>query len=411
MPRTVQTNLHCITYKTEIVMFSFAEMWLTRVIALITSLTSAPWLDGIPELDTEVLEMGSGTASENNVIHIPLENFEADVLINNTTYPIPAQEFADGEAIVQLDKYQTKVTTLSDDQLNGSSYPKIDSATRAHVRAILTNKYKKAIHALAPAKHTSDTPVLVTTGAVDSTGRKRLVYADLLSLKRALDAKQMPNEGRRLVLSSDHLNDLLEDRDRFANLLSNMNSGTLAPVIAGFEIFSYVGTPNFYDNAGVWTKRPFASIPTNADHQASVCFHVDNVAKKSGLTKQYMVEAKNDPEHQTNRLNYRHYFVALPVRQKYMGAIVSGGSVTTNVAVISTLSPETASSTDTLTINGSNFTGATAVKFDATNATSFVVVSDTVITAVIPTLADADYDVTVTGPAGTSNAEVLTISA
>ena len=391
-------------------MFSFPEMWLSRVVLLVTTLTSAPWLNGIPELDTQVLEVGSGTATEQNVIHIPLEQFEAEVLINNTTYPIPSQAFTDGEAIVQLDKYQTKVTTLSDDQAMGSSYAKIDSATRAHTRGILSNKFKKAIHALAPAKNTQDTPVIETTGTVDANGRKKLLYNDLVNLKRKLDAIQTPIEGRRLVLSSEHINDLLEDRDRFANLLSNMNTGEVAPKIAGFEIYSYDANPYLFKSSGVWTKRPYGVVPTNLDYEASVCFIVDNVAKKTGLTKQYFAPSNTDPENQTNRLNYRHYFVALPVKQKYMGAIVSGGNATPHTPIVSSLSPLTGLAASTVTINGSNFTGATAVQFNATNATSFTVVSDTTITAVVPALAAGDYNITVTGPAGVSNAEEFEVT-
>jgi hypothetical protein len=109
-------------------MFSFPEMWLSRVILLVTTLAAAPWLEGIEELDTPILELGSGTASEQNAIHIPLENFEVDVLINNSTYPIPAQPFVDGEALVHLDKYQTKGSlpnSLSElsDSLSGYSVP------------------------------------------------------------------------------------------------------------------------------------------------------------------------------------------------------------------------------------------------------------------------------------------------
>lgn len=306
-------------------MFTFPEMWLSRVILLVTTLTSAPWLDGIPELDTDIIEMGSGTASENNTIHIPLENFEVDVLINNTTYPIATQAFTDGAAVVQLDKYQTKVTTLSDDQINGAAYSKIDSATRAHVRGILSNKFKKAIHALAPAVDGATTPVIETTGA-GLDGRKKLVYADLLKLKRKLDTMQMPIEGRRLVLSSAHMNDLLEDRDRFANLLSDINSGKLAPKIAGFEIYSYDANPLFFkdtNNSNKWTKRPFGTAAQGGDKEVSVCFLADNVAKRTGFTKQYFTAAANNPRTQANELNYRHYFIALPVKQTYMGAIVS----------------------------------------------------------------------------------------
>lgn len=111
-------------------MKNFAEVWLARVIQLLTTANVAPWLDGIEELDTDIIEVGSGAAGEQNLIHIPVENFKPEVLINNTTYPIALQAFTDDEAVVALDKFQTKVTTLSDDQIIGASYRRIDSATR-----------------------------------------------------------------------------------------------------------------------------------------------------------------------------------------------------------------------------------------------------------------------------------------
>lgn len=299
---------------------SFPEVWLKRVIITITSLVAAPWLDGIAELDVQVLEVGSGSASEMNVIHIPVDDFEVEVLLNNTTYPIAQQAHTDSEVLVQLDKYQTKVTTLSDDQIIGAAYNKIDSATAKHTGSILKNKFKKAIHALAPASNTASTPVLAATGAeVTPGGRRRATYEDLVAMKDKLDQMDCPTEGRRMVLSTDHYNDLLLDKDRFANLLVNHNAGTVAPIIAGFEIFSYLGNP-YFTTAGA--KVPYGAIPGATDTRASVCFLVGNVAKKTGLTKQYFAKSDQDPENQTNRLNYRHYFIAMPMRQKYMGAII-----------------------------------------------------------------------------------------
>jgi IPT/TIG domain-containing protein/cysteine-rich secretory family protein len=55
-----------------------------------------------------------------------------------------------------------------------------------------------------------------------------------------------------------------------------------------------------------------------------------------------------------------------------------------------------------VTITGSSFTGATAVKFGTSPATSFTVVNDTTITAVTPAHALGMVDVTVTTPAGTT---------
>jgi hypothetical protein len=56
----------------------------------------------------------------------------------------------------------------------------------------------------------------------------------------------------------------------------------------------------------------------------------------------------------------------------------------------------------TVTITGTNFTGATDVSFGGTPATSFVVVNDTTITAVVPAHAVGVVDVTVTTPVATS---------
>lgn len=56
----------------------------------------------------------------------------------------------------------------------------------------------------------------------------------------------------------------------------------------------------------------------------------------------------------------------------------------------------------TVTITGTNFTGATAVNFGTTHAASFTVVSATQITAKTPTLSPALVDVRVTTPSGTS---------
>jgi hypothetical protein len=60
---------------------------------------------------------------------------------------------------------------------------------------------------------------------------------------------------------------------------------------------------------------------------------------------------------------------------------------------------------ETVVILGYNFTGATAVKFGATNAVSFTVISDTRIHAIAPAHAGGTVNVNVTTPDGTSSAE------
>lgn len=71
---------------------------------------------------------------------------------------------------------------------------------------------------------------------------------------------------------------------------------------------------------------------------------------------------------------------------------------------ITSISPVTGPVTGgtTVTITGTGFTGATAVKFGTTNATTFTVLSSTTITAVSPAHTAGTVDVSVTTPAGTT---------
>ncbi|AUS04493.1 hypothetical protein [Pseudotamlana carrageenivorans] len=294
---------------------NFPEIWLGRVIDNLKKGDVAPWLEGIAEIGVNPITINEGTITEKQKIYVPTTDFDVDVLINNTTYPIDVQVYDDGTIEITLDKYQTKVTTLSDDDTMGASYDKIDTVTNSHTRSINGDKYDKALHSIAPASHTADTPVLQTSGADDGTGRLRLTYNDLVEARRAF-----PYKGARLVLSNDHWNDLLLDRDRFGNLLVDYKMGQPAPVIAGFKIYKFEdGTHPLYDNTGA--KKAFGAVAAAGDTEASVMFAESGIAKKTGITKQYFLKAENNPRTQANELNYRHYFIATPYQAKKIGAI------------------------------------------------------------------------------------------
>src|SRR5690554_3580925 len=109
---------------------NFPEIWSDRFIENLNTAQVAPWLDGIPELNAQVSEINAGEITEKNTIHVASTDFEVDVLVNNTTYPIDYQAYADGHLTFNLDKFQTKVVTLADDDAKGASYSKIDVVTR-----------------------------------------------------------------------------------------------------------------------------------------------------------------------------------------------------------------------------------------------------------------------------------------
>ncbi len=289
------------------------EIWTGEVIKALRDGAEALFLNGLPDYSRY---------AENDVIHLVDCGADPDVLINNTTYPIDVQTITDSDKAFSLDKYQTKATPVTDDELYACSYDKIASVKERHVDAININKYAKALHALAPASNTSNTPILETTGdVVDSTiaSRKRLTRADIIALKRKFDDMKIPVIGRRLVLCAEHIEDLLLVDQKFADQYYNYTTGKIANLY-GFEVFEYQDSPQ-YTAAGV--KKAFGAIVAAGDRSASVAFHVKNTFKAAGSTKMYFSEAKTDPQNQRNLVNFRHYYVVLPKRTKGCMAILS----------------------------------------------------------------------------------------
>lgn len=295
----------------------YREVWTKALKEELSASENASFLEGIEDYSQHVKDVGD----ESQVIHLTYMGVEPDVLINNTTYPIPEQALGEEDIPVSLDKYQTKVTPITDDELYALSYDKIGTVKRKHGKAITKNKYKKAIHSIAPSNGTNTKmPVLVTTGVDDGTGRKRLQLKDLVALKTKLDDLEVPEEGRRLVLCTDHINDLLLLDQSFKQQYYNYTTGKLANMY-GFEVYSYVAMP--YYNPTTKVKLSFGAVPSATDRKASVFFSMERVVKASGWVKMYYSESKTDPATQTNRVNFRNHYIVMPTREEARGAIIS----------------------------------------------------------------------------------------
>ena len=287
------------------------EIWTGEVVRKVSTLEGATFLDGLPDYSRY---------ATNNVIHMAYMGVEPKVLINNSTYPLPTSALPNEDIGLSLDKYQTEVTIITDDELHANASDRMSVTRDMHAGAITKEKFKKALHAIAPAKHTTETPVLTTTG-IDVDGRKALTRSDIIRLKKAYDVMDVPMEGRRLVLCPDHIHDLLDLDQKFSAQYYDYKSGRIAGLY-GFDVYEYGAAP-YYDQEGK-TKKAFGATPTNKDVQASVAFYAPYIAKASGETKMYFSEAKTNPRMQENEINFRHYFLVIPKKQLYLGAIVSG---------------------------------------------------------------------------------------
>lgn len=293
----------------------FTEIWTGELVKRLRGGLTASWLDGVSDYSAAV---------NNEVVHLVDVGGDPDVLINNTTYPIPAQELEDGDIALGLDKFQTKKTVVSDDTLFAISYDKIGSVIERHGDAITIGKFKKAAHAVAPQSDTNATPVIPTSGEAGADGRKKLTRKDIIALKRKLDAQGYPAVGRRLVLCSDHVNDLLEEDQKFRDQYYNYTSGKIANMY-GFEVYEFENCP-FYTKEG--TKVPYKTTPSGTDHQASFCFYTKRLFRAQGSTKMYYKDAVTNPDNQANEVNFRHYYVVLPKKNEAIGAIYSWDGTT-----------------------------------------------------------------------------------
>lgn len=289
------------------------ELWTGEMVKALRGGLSHTWLDGIPDATSAV---------ENDVIHLVDVGVDPDVLINNKTYPIDLQELDDNDIAISLDKFQTKVTPVTDDELYALSYDKMSRVIESHRNAIDDAKFKKAAHSFCAGSDSAKTPVIVTTGERDSaTGRLRLTREDLIRAKAALDKLKVPSENRRLVLCSDHVNDILGWSEEFTRQYNLDNVNGKVGRIYGFDIFESSYNP-LYTTAG--KKKDLDATADAGEFQSSFGFYAPRVFKATGTTKMYFSESRNDPEYQRNKINFRHYFIAMPKKQDAGVTIVSG---------------------------------------------------------------------------------------
>ena len=213
------------------------EIWTGELVKSLRGFVAGTWLDGIPDNSSIV---------ENDVIHLVDVGVDPEVLVNNTTYPIPLQALDDKDIAVKLDKFQTKVTPITDDELYSISYDKIARVKESHSNAINDAKFAKAAHALCAKSNAEKTPVLKTTGEKDgATGRLKMTVKDVLAMKTAMDKLGVPTTNRRLVLCTDHVNDLLAADQTFKEQYNiDRNTGKVGKLY-GFDIYEYANTPYY----------------------------------------------------------------------------------------------------------------------------------------------------------------------
>jgi hypothetical protein len=269
------------------------------------------WLSMIPSEDKYV---------NNNAIHLVDVGADPAVLIDNASYPIGVSARADGDIVVSLRKFDTVNTKVTRDELYGLPYDKGASVIEQHKDVLEETTSQYGLFSLAPAVNSTNTPIIVTTGANNGASRMRMTIADITNAKTRLDNLKVPLEGRLLVLCNDHVNDLLQSDQSFRDRFYNTQTGQILNFM-GFNIFQDVYNP-IYDASG--NKRAWgAAAAPSTDRNSSVFFYSKRAFKAMGSLDMFYRDASIDPENRQTVIGFQLYHVVLPKKNIGFGAIVS----------------------------------------------------------------------------------------
>ena len=242
---------------------------------------------------------------DNNKIHLGDCGVDPDVLINNTTYPIEVSERVDSHLEINLDYFDTKNTVVRNAESKQLAYNKLESVIRGHRMALFASNIKKAAHAYGPQSNTANTPVI-------SVGAGSIIDA-VIDAQAKFDALDFP-EDRILILSPEHKAKLRkEDVKLYKEVFGQKGAGELY----GFKVFGTSVTPTYASDN---TKKVFGAAAAAGDKKSSLFYVASEVMFADG--EYDMFSRLNDPEQRGDVVGFQKRFVALPIRNKGIGAII-----------------------------------------------------------------------------------------
>jgi len=290
------------------------EIWIGRLMEKFYP--TAEWLSRAQDFSGNV---------ENNTINLAEIGADPEVLVNNTTYPVPFADRADVPLQLPLDYYDTKGTVVRNAEAIQLAYPKMDSVVRQHGKALAKAQSAKAAWNFTPQADGTYTPVIVTTlsdgATAPATGQViPFNFEAIINLGQKFDEMEIPQEGRVLVLDTTHKASLLKQDLKLYKALTNQAKGEMLMQYGSFDIYVSTQTPRF--NGTTKAKKAFGAAAAGTDVRSSFAFVDSEVMRAVGTMD--MFSRLRDPEARGDIIGFQQRFVALSIRGKYIGAIIDG---------------------------------------------------------------------------------------
>lgn len=248
---------------------------------------------------------------EYNKINLAEAGVTPNVLVDNTSYPVPTASRDDTPLELALKTLDTENTVVRNVEEMETAYNKMESVIYGHRMALRTKSAQLAAWNWAPASKDDFTPVLAAQSTESNAkGYKKLSFQDILNLEAEFDLLEIPLEGRILLLHPIHKSDLMgEDLKLYKQILADKK-------VFNFNLFVSTLTP-LYTAAGA--KQDFGSAKTSTSAISTIAWHKDEVMRADGTTEPFV--KYKDPEQRGDVIGFQKRFVALPFRSKALGAI------------------------------------------------------------------------------------------
>ena len=198
--------------------------------------------------------------------------------VNNTT-DFTAKRMTGEKTFVEWEKYDTDPTAVDDAEIRYLAYDKRSEVRIRHSQAWKIGMRDHVMWKLCPENNTNPyMPVIRTTGGNDGTGRKRLLFDDLVNYLEIIKDLNLPDQNQLfMILNNQHRSDLILDKASAAyfagnNAFFDTATGAIKNILS-FKFFENNAAPLFNDGT---EKKPKGAIKTDGDQFGSLFFYAPN---------------------------------------------------------------------------------------------------------------------------------------
>lgn len=254
--------------------------------------------------------MDMSSLVDNDKINFAEAGGDPNVLVNNTTYPIPENVAADTPLEIVLDYYDTDSTIVRNAVAVELAYDQRALYARKHQKALQKKVGIDAIYNFAPTQaNTGNKNAVVNLGSGDS------MIDGIIDLQKHYNDVDDAGTDRVLVLCPAHMAKIAkEDKVLYKAIMAEEGSRFYS-----FQIYQYSQNPIYVGATGVKAAKGTAFV--GGTHKlASIAFLGSEVMKAMGTVK--LFSSLNDPRAKGDIFNYQMRFHANTLRGKYMGAVL-----------------------------------------------------------------------------------------